>query len=268
MMKIKEIRAKTILTKSKLPEADYCINPYIGCAHGCVYCYARFMRRFTGHNNEDWGKFIDVKVNSVELLEKQLAKKPKKGTILLGSVTDAYQPIEYRYGLSRLIAEVILKYQYPLSILTKSDLVVRDIDILRKIMDCEVGLTLTTLDENKTKIIEPLAVSPRRRLIALTKLKKAGITTYAFIGPILPGITDLSKIFAELSGKIDFVMAESLNPKFGDWDKFLKIFSKNFPNLAPLYKTGFGKSHWDKVEDTIKKLCQKHNIKLKGFYRH
>jgi len=267
-MKIQEIKAKTILTKSKLPEADYCVNPYIGCAHGCIYCYARFMKRFTGHNNDEWGKFIDVKVNSVGLLEKQLPRKPAKGTILLGSVTDAYQPIERKYALTRSIVKVISKHQYPLSILTKSDLVVRDVDILKKTIDCEVGLTITMLDKKKAKVIEPLAVSPERRLIALSKLKQVGITTYAFIGPILPGITDLSQIFTELAGKIDFVMVESLNPKFGNWDKFFKTISMNFPNLAPLYKTGFDKSYWDETESLVKSLCRKHNIKLKGFYRH
>jgi DNA repair photolyase len=267
-MQIKEIKVKTILTKSKLPEVDYCVNPYIGCAHGCIYCYARFMKKFSGHNNDEWGKFVGVKVNSVELIEKQLSKKPLKGTILLGSVTDAYQPIECKYALTRSIIEAILKYQCPLSILTKSDLVVRDIDILQKIVDCEVGLTITTLDRDKARVIEPLAVSPERRLTALTKLKQAGIITYAFVGPILPGISDLPRIFTELSGKINFVMAESLNPKFGDWDKFLKIISKNFPDLAPLYKTGFDKFYWDETENTTKRLCREHNIKLKGFYRH
>jgi len=183
-------------------------------------------------------------------------------------VTDSYQPIENKYALTRSIIEIVSKYQYPLSILTKSDLIVRDIDILQKMVDCEVGLTITTLDKDKAKIIEPLAVSPERRLTALAKLKQTGITTYAFIGPILPGITDLPKIFAELSKKIDFVMAESLNPKFGDWNKFFEIISKNFPDLTPLYKIGFDKSYWDEVENIIKELCRGHNIKLKGFYRH
>lgn len=267
-MKIKEIKAKTILTRSKLPEVDYCVNPYIGCSHGCIYCYARFMKRFTGHNNDEWGDFVDIKVNSVELLEKQLSREPSRGTILLSSVMDAYQPIERKYALTRSIIEVILKHQYPLSILTKSDLVIRDIDILQKIVDCEVGLTITTLDREKARIIEPLAVSPERRLTALAKLKQAGITTYAFIGPVLPGITDLPQIFAELSKKVDFVMAESLNPKFGNWDKFFKIISMNFPDLTSLYEAGFDKFYWDEIENTIKSLCREHNIKLKGFYRH
>ena len=267
-MKIKEIKAKTVLTKSKLPEVDYCVNPYIGCAHGCIYCYARFMKRLTGHNEDEWGKFVDAKVNSAELLQKELSKKPRKGTILLGSVTDAYQPIEHKYTLTRSIIKVISKYQYPLSVLTKSDLVIRDIDILQKIVDCEVGLTITSIDSDKARIIEPLAVSPKRRLAALDKLKQAGIKTYAFVGPILPGISNMPQIFAELSGKIDYVMAESLNPRFGDWDKFLKTISVNFPTLRSLYETGFDKSYWDRTENTIKNLCLEHDIELKGFYRH
>lgn len=92
-MKIKTIKCKSVLTESKLPEVGYCINPYIGCFHACVYCYARFMKRFTGHN-EKWGEFIDVKINAPEVLEKELLRNPKRGITLLGSVTDAYQPVE------------------------------------------------------------------------------------------------------------------------------------------------------------------------------
>ncbi len=102
-MKIKKIQSKTILTKSNIPGVDYCINPYVGCSHGCVYCYASFMRRFTGHANEEWGKFIDIKINAPQVLEKEMIKNPKKGIVLLGSVTDAYQPIERKYKLTRQV---------------------------------------------------------------------------------------------------------------------------------------------------------------------
>jgi len=96
-MRIKTIKCKNILIKSNLPGVDYCINPYIGCQHACIYCYARFIKRFTGHADQEWGEFIDVKINAPKVLEKQLSKKPKKGAILLGSVCDAYQPLVQFY---------------------------------------------------------------------------------------------------------------------------------------------------------------------------
>lgn len=267
-MKIKEIKTKSALTKSNLPEVDYCLNPYIGCAHGCIYCYARFMRRFTGHNKDVWGQFVDVKVNIAELLKKELTKNPKLGAILLGSVTDAYQPVEKKYGITKAILEVLVHYQYPLSILTKSDLVLRDIDILTRISNCEVGLTITSLDKKYSKVIEPLAVSPDRRLEALSRLHKAGIKTYAFIGPVLPGITDLTEMLARLAGNVDFVMIESLNQRFGDWDNFIKTISSAFPDFLASYQKGFSKQYWDEVEQTARRLCEQNKIELKGFYRH
>ena len=122
-MDVKEINAKSVLTKSNLPESDYCINPYVGCLHGCKYCYARFMRRFTGHK-EKWGEFLDVKINAPQVLEKELSrKKRKKGRVLLGRVTDAYQPVERKYKITRELLKILLRHQFPVSILTKSDLV-------------------------------------------------------------------------------------------------------------------------------------------------
>ena len=162
-MKIKIIKCKSVLTKSNLPKVDYCINPYVGCMHSCVYCYARFMRRFTGHA-EPWGHFLDIKVNAPEVLAKELARNPRKGTVLLGSVTDAYQPVERKYRLTRAILEILLKHNFPVSILTKSDLVVRDIDLFRQFSECEVGLTITSMDENVARNFEPHASSPKRGL--------------------------------------------------------------------------------------------------------
>jgi len=255
------------LTKSKLPEVDYCINPYIGCMHGCIYCYARFMKRFTNHS-EEWGKFVDVKVNAVDVLEKELSRKPKRGQILLGSVTDAYQPAERSYGLTREILAVFLRYDFPISILTKSDLVTRDIDLLKQLCDCEVGLTITTFNEDASKKIEPLGSSPQKRIDALKLMHESGIKTYAFIGPILPGITELKSIFSKLKGNVDFVMAESMNTGCGNWDEMISLIKKNYPDLAEIYQSKFGNSYWDDIESEIKKLCLEFEIPLKGFYRH
>lgn len=267
-MKINEIQCKSILTKSNLPESDYCINPYIGCFHGCIYCYANFMRRFTGHLNEKWGAFLDVKINAPQVLAKEMSRHLKKGIVLLGSVTDAYQPIERKYKLTRQILEILLKYDFPVSILTKSDLVVRDIDLLKQFSDCDVGLTITSLDEKVKKIFEPFSSSPQQRLIALDKLRKFGIKTYVFIGPILPEIINFEAIFKAIKDKVDFVMVESLNTRCGNWNKILAIINKKYPNLLPFYQSKFSQSYWNGVNAEVEQLSKKYKIPLKGFYQH
>jgi DNA repair photolyase len=142
------------------------------------------MKRFTGHI-EPWGSFVDVKTNAPEILRRQL-KRAKRGNVMLSSVTDPYQPVEAEYGLTRKCLEVLALYQLPLNILTKSPLVLRDIDIISELKDAEVGLTITTDDEKIRKIFEPEAPTISVRIEALKKLHKAGINTYAFIGPVLP----------------------------------------------------------------------------------
>lgn len=263
-----EIKAKTILTKSKLPEADYCINPYVGCSHGCHYCYARFMKRFTEHINDEWGKFVDAKINAPEVLSRELGRNPKKGTALIGSVTDAYQPAEAKFKLTRRILEALLRYDFPVSILTKSDLVLRDLDLLAQFSECEVGLTITALDDKVRRIFEPRTSSPKKRIEALQKLHETGIKTYTFIGPILPGLTDVEAIILAVKGKVDFVMAESLNARCGNWDAILALIASNYPELSALYQKGLTMEYWDEVELKVKKLCRKHQVPLKGFYRH
>ncbi|MFH1392581.1 MAG: radical SAM protein [bacterium] len=267
-MKIKEIKCKSVLNKSNLPEVNYCINPYIGCQHACVYCYARFMRRFTGHAGENWGKFVDVKINAPEMLEQELSRNPKKGAVLIGSVCDAYQPIERKYKLTRQILEILLKYDFPVAILTKSDLIIRDIDLLKQFSDCEAGLTITTLDNKIAGDFEPLASAPQRRLIALEELHKNKIKTYCFIGPILPDLTDLEKIFSAIKNKVNFVMAESLNMKCGNWQYLQEVLKNKYSNLLPEYQKRFSQAYWQKTKKTLKQLSEKYNISLKGFYQH
>lgn len=182
--KVREIQARSILSKSGIPGMEYCINPYTGCTHACTYCYATFMKRFTGHT-EPWGTFADVKINAPEVLRKQL-KRSKKGNVMLSSVTDPYQPVEARYCITRKCLEILELFNFPVEILTKSPLVLRDIDIISKLQDREVGLTITTDDDRVRKIFEPHAPPIGARLNALKTLNKAGIQPYVFIGPLLP----------------------------------------------------------------------------------
>ncbi len=182
--KIQEINVRNAITKTGIPGRKYCLNPYVGCTHACKYCYATFMKRFTGHI-EPWGSFVDAKINTPEVLRKQL-RRAVKGDIIISSVTDPYQPVEAKYKITRKCLEVLALYQFPLDILTKSPLVLRDIDIILRLKKVKVGLTITTDNDKVRKIFEPNAPPIQARIEALKKLHRAGIDTYAFIGPILP----------------------------------------------------------------------------------
>jgi DNA repair photolyase len=126
-MKAREISAKTVLTRTGIAGYDYCINPYVGCEHGCLYCYASFMKRFTGHR-EPWGEFVDAKVNAPQVLRRQL-KKAALGSVLVGTVTDPYQPAEKTYSITRGCLEALLERQFPVQLLTRSPLCLRDRDL-------------------------------------------------------------------------------------------------------------------------------------------
>jgi len=179
----KEVTVKSILSKTGIPGGKYCINPYIGCIHGCRYCYATFIKRFTGHI-EPWGTFVDVKINAPQVLRRQL-RHAERGNIIISSVTDPYQPIEARYMITRRCLEVLTLYQFPVDILTKSTLVLRDVDIISR-LNAEVGLTITTDNDRVRRLFEPRAPSIEARIETLKRLYKKGIKTYVFIGPILP----------------------------------------------------------------------------------
>lgn len=139
-MKLNEIKASSIITKSNLPDADYVINPYVGCMHSCIYCYARFMKRFTGHT-ENWGEFVDAKINASELIPEKTSKYKGK-SIFLSSVTDPYLSFERKYQLTRKVLKKLISLEPNLGIQTKSDLIVRDIDLLKQFKYCEAGLTI------------------------------------------------------------------------------------------------------------------------------
>ena len=193
-MKIREIKAKSIITKTGL-DADFVINPYIGCAHACIYCYARFMKKFTGHK-ESWGSFVDVKINAPDLILGNTDKYKSK-SIIMGSVTDSYNPVERKYKITRKILEKLAPFQPNLEIITKSDLILRDIDLLKKFKNIGVAVSLSFLDEKIRKQLEPLASPAENRINILKQLHKAGIKTVVFISPIFPEITDWQKVISD-----------------------------------------------------------------------
>jgi DNA repair photolyase len=209
-MIIREVEAKAILSKSKV--SDYTINPYIGCEHGCTYCYARFMKRFTGHR-EKWGEFVDVKTNAAKLLQREIKKK-RLGRVWISGVCDPYQPIEKRYQLTRRCLEILSKHGWPITIQTKSPLVSRDIELLTGFSDIDVGLTITTADDDVRKIFEPNSPVIKERIETLEKLHVAGLKTYAMVAPLLPGAEGL---VAQLREKVDYVLIDRMNYHYADW---------------------------------------------------
>jgi len=267
-MKINEIQAFSIITKSNLPDADYVINPYVGCMHSCIYCYARFMKRFTGHT-EDWGKFVDIKVNAPDLIPAKTTKYKGK-SIFLASVTDAYLPLERKYQLTRKILEKLISLQPDLGVQTKSDLVLRDIDLLKQFENCEVGFTITTLDDVLRKEIEPFTSPIQDRIKALEKLKEAGIKSYVFIGPILPFLTDWKKIILKTKHCADLYMFENLNVLGSIWDSVKKWLKQKHPELLKKYEhIYFSKNdYWNNIENEIKQFCKKQNVDYRIYFHH
>jgi DNA repair photolyase len=206
---VKEIQAKTILSKSKI--YPWVLNPYTGCEHGCSYCYARFMKRVTGHK-EPWGEFVDVKINAPDLLRGEIKKK-KRAKVWVSGVCDPYQPLEVKYQLTRQCLEILAHNSWPVIIQTRSPLVLRDIDIIKDARDFEVGFSITTADDSIRKLFEPNAPSIEDRIQALDVLHKAGIRTYAMIAPVLPGAEGLAGL---LKGKIDYVLIDRMNYHYAD----------------------------------------------------
>jgi DNA repair photolyase len=209
-MIVKEIEAKSILSKSQI--YDYALNAYVGCQHQCLYCYAKFMKRFTGHR-EPWGAFVDVKINAPELLAREVEKK-QKGRVWISGVCDAYQPLEKKYQLTRRCLEILVDHAWPLTIQTKSPLVLRDIAILKRSADADVGFTITTADEKVRKIFEPGAPPVAKRIEALGILHAEGIQTFVMIAPLLPHADGLAEM---LRGRVDRVLIDRYNYHYADW---------------------------------------------------
>ena len=265
--RIREIQCKSILNRSRIQSIDYTINPYTGCLHGCVYCYARFMTRYTNHRMP-WGRFCDVKLNAPVVLQKQIMKA-KRGLVSLSTVTDPYQALENKYAITRRILRILSDHQFPVSVLTKSDLVVRDIDLLKRFEreDCEVGFSMATLDENIRRHFEPHAPPVSERIQALRRLHEEGIRTWVFLAPVLPYLTKqtLTELLNEIKESVDSILVDTLNIKCGNWQTISGVLRKAYPDQIPNWKTVFSsnetkRKYYQSLFDTIAELCNTHRL--------
>lgn len=253
---VRDVETKNIMTKSSLPVGGYSVNPYVGCTHGCKYCYASFMKRFTGHT-EPWGTFLDIK-------HWPAIKNPRKykgQRVVIGSVTDGYLPQEKEIRNTRRILEQLKNSGAEILICTKSDLVLRDIDLLKEMGKVTVSWSINTLDE-KFQADMDQAVSISRRLEAMKQVYEAGIRTVCFISPVFPGITDFEKIFERVKDQCDLVWLENLNLRGGFKQEILDYIQKCYPHLVTLYDEIYRKgdrSYFLALENQAAQMAQKYD---------
>ena len=252
-IKVGFVQTKSIMTKSNGPLGGYSVNPYVGCPHACKYCYASFMKRFTGHT-EDWGTFMDVKEwPAITNPQKYAGQK-----VIVGTVTDGYNPLEEKFGKTRLLLEQLKDSGADILICTKSDLVLRDMDLLTEINK------RNTLDENFKNDMDA-AVSIERRLAAMKQVYDAGIRTVCFISPVFPGITDIEAIFERAKDQCDLVWLENLNLRGGFKKTIMDYIAAKYPHLMPLYEEIYGKrnrGYFEALEKKAEEMAHRYGCRF------
>ena len=260
-MKIKfiKVKAKQIFTKTGIPGAKWVLNQYVGCEHACPYCYAKFMGRWRPKNYGKWGSWVEVKENAPELVK----GKHVDSWVYMSSVSDPYQPIEKKLKITRKVLENLDK-RIKLAILTKSDLVLRDIDLFKKFKNIDVGLTINSFDGSLKKIFEPFSPKNEDRIKALKVLKENGIRTYTFVSPIIPGLINLKDVIRKTKDFTDFYWFEMINMKLAGRE-FIKILRKEFPESLEI---STNKKKLEKFVKECKNIINSEDIKVRGIEIH
>lgn len=243
---VKEIQCKSVINRVQGMPFKWSINPYRGCRHACVYCYARPTHEYLGMNGaEEFQEVIFAKTNAPELVRVELSRRSWQGEgVLIGTATDPYQQAESQHQLTRGILEAFRDFRNPLSLTTKSPMILRDLDVLAEIAECTsvtVHFTVTTMDEMLWRKIEPTTSKPRKRLEAIKTLKEHGIRAGIFLSPILPGLTDdvshlEGVVAAAAEHGADFVFGNVLRLGPGISEYYLPFIEKEFPELGKRYQ--------------------------------
>lgn len=254
---IREIEVQSVMTKSSLPVGGFSVNPYVGCPHACKYCYASFMKRFTGHT-EPWGTFLDVKhwkpITNPHKYDGQ--------RIVIGSVTDGYNPYEEEFCRTRRLLEELKGTNAEIMICTKSDLVLRDLDLLKKFSKVTVSWSINTLDE-QFRMDMDRAVSIERRIEAMRKVYESGIRTVCFVSPIFPGITDAKAIIGRVKDFADLVWLENLNLRGQFKGTIMNYIKEKHPDVFVLYDEIYNKKrldYWESLEKEISMFAKQNGF--------
>ncbi len=255
-IKVVRVRAKNAFGRTRIPDARFVLNQYIGCLHACKYCYAKFICR--GYEYGKWGEWVVVRENIPELVRGRFVR----GTVYMSSVSDAYQPIEEKLSITRRILENMNKL-ISLKILTKSDLVLRDIDVLKLFRNVEVGLTINSFERKIRREIEPRATDMERRFNALKELKENCLRNYGFIAPVIPELTDLELIFNETKDFVDYYVIEVLNLKASG--EFRLWLMERYPKSYEIL-TDYSKLR--KFVLKIEEIVSKSNVNVRGIITH
>lgn len=250
MISVTETFRKTILNKAKIPEGSFTANPYTGCMHNCIYCYAKYMREWSGHS-EPWGQFLEVKLWKKPTIT-EMKKKYTGAMVQIGTVTDPYQPYEAQFERTRaLLRDLMVVPDCKLVITTKSSMVARDLDRLKKFKDPLVNFSICTMDEQLKQSLE-FSDSIQNRIECMKLLHEEGIRVGCFLAPVLPNITNIPEIVEAVRKYCDFIMIERLQLRGEEKQDFFRWLNLNFKELLPLYNRIYWSkdlSYWKMVRD-------------------
>lgn len=257
--KLIKTRAKEIFTKTKLPGCDWAINQYVGCDHACLYCYAKFISRWRPADYGKWGGWVEAKINAPELV----SDRHIDDWVYMSSISDPYQSVEEELKLTRKILENLDKTT-KISIQTKSDLILRDINLFKKFKNIEVGLTINSFTGKSKDVFEPASTSNDKRIKALKILKEDGIKTFVFVSPIMPGLIDLKKVIQETKKFADYYWFEFINLRVAGAE-FMETLKQHFSESYEVLRDR--RSFLEFVKES-KKIIYSENIKIKGIEIH
>ncbi len=266
---VREQKCERLLAPSSIPLGDFVINPYRGCRIGCAYCYAQKNKNIL-KRNMPWGSFVDVKVNAPHILREELKGKKIK-RVLIGSTTEVYQPCENDFGLMREILAMLNAEGVRCTILTKSPLIIRDIDLLQNNPEPIIYFTVSPIPERVRKDIEPHAASFEKRKEAIERLVAAGITTHVYGNPVIPHIFDLEIFMKAFHGSVSHLAFEGINGRMIDWQYLRTFFSEEYRNIVDDMDMVFtNEDHWNmywcELDSALRALNAHYGYSLQTFF--